>query len=611
LVTRRLPKRSPCRAALLTAVGLSLVAFEVVFAQAAQVTTDVGPHYVGEAVSIRVTAVGFEEDPPPVVEAPPASSGSIQLVGVSPSVSQSITIVNGQMTRTREVSHVFQFRFVANRAGNLRLGPFRIKQGTRSATVAAVRLRVQDIPSNDDVGIELSLPPGPVFVGERVPVTVRFHIERSLQKNVLDYGLNVPLFDEQSAFRFLDEQTAGDTKVVIQSGADRLELLGTSHDSVRGRKHFTTVEVTRTLVPLVQGVHEIPGASISVQEGVRFRRDFFGGRRATEVRRWRAQTPGRSLVVAAIPGQEQPASFGGAIGRGFTLEVSADRTVVQVGDPITLTLVIHGEGVETASLPPLDAEGLMEAARFRVPEDPPTGELVGGGKRFTAIVRVLSDDVREVPALAYSWFDPDAKRFETTHSRPVALSVRSAEVIGAGDVEVAGAARESLPGSEDAPGSGRSPGESPRARSLALTGADLAIERDPARVLGHAGAWGPSWMSPALYAGSVLLVVLALFDRRRRDVDPGETRLRRVLAEELARIRGAGALPPGDGARQIALSLRQMQSEAPEAANVDLDEVLGECDARSYAPPGREQPLPSELLERAVRVAEAILERPK
>jgi hypothetical protein len=104
-----------------------------------------------------------------------------------------------------------------------------------------------------------------------------------------------------------------------------------------------------------------------------------------------------------------------------------------------------------------------------------------------------------------------------------------------------------------------------------------------------------------------LLVVLAIIDRRRRDVDPQQARRRRLLVEELARVRSAGGLPPGEGATQLAEALRRMLQEAPGASNPEIDEVLGECDARSYAPAGREQPLAPEFLERATRLAEAIV----
>lgn len=576
-------------------IGFALCLAESVLAQAAQVTTDVGPHYVGEPVAIRVTAVGFDEEPTPQAEVPAPTAGRLDLVGVSPSVSQSITIVNGRMSRTREVTHVFQFRFVAERAGNVRLGPFEIRQGGRSASVPVVRLAIQEMPSNEDVRVELRLPEGEIFVGERVPVTVSFSLERSLQKNLLGYTLRVPLFDEQSAFRFLDDgdPSVGDTNVVIETGDDSLELRGQTRQTTRDGKPYTTVSVTRTLVPLVPGRHRIPGPSLSVEEGTRFRRDFFGGRRATQVRRWRAEGAPRTLVVAPIPGLAQPPSFGGAIGRGFSLEVSADRTVVQVGDPITLTFELRGEGLETASLPPLDAEGLLPPDRFRVPDGVPTGEIQGDTKRFSAVVRVLDPEVREIPELAYSWFDPDSKRYETTHSRPIALAARPAEVIGAGDVQVRADDRTpSAPG----PTSGA---RTPAPPGLALTGADLAIERDPERVLGSHLRFGGPWLVPLLYLAASGLVAGAWLDRRRRRVDPARVRRRRLLDEQLARLDAASGRASAEAAGEVARAIRSVLRELPDASRPEIDEVLGACDARSYAPQGAQPPLDERLVTTA------------
>lgn len=579
------------------------------FPQTAQLATEPGPHYAGEPVSIQITAAGFDEDPPPVVEVPNPPDGRLELVGMSPSVSESITIVNGRLSRTREVTHVFQLRFVSDHAGDVPLGPFEISQGNRVATLPMIHVRLRDVPSNDDVAVELRIGQGSggsLFVGERVPVTVSFTLEGSMRQNLVDYTLRVPFFDDQQNFRFLDQgHDEGDTKVVLETAQGQLELRGRSRDHVENGKHYTTVTVTRTLVPLVPGRHRVPAASFSVEEGIRFRRDFFGGRRATQLRRWRAETAERVVEVQAIPGQERPGSFAGAIGRGFTLEVSADRTVVQVGDPITLTLEVHGDGLETASLPPLDAPGLLPAASFRVPEGPYAGEIVGDAKRFTLLVRVLDDEVSEIPGLAYSWFDPDTRQYETTHSRPIALSVRAAEVIGARDVEVPAGRTPAEPTRTEPPAAGTAEA-SAHARSFALTGADLAIEPDPGRALRGGSAWGGAWLPPTLYAGSLLLVVLAVVDRRRRDADPEDARRARVVSRERARLRDASERRAADGAALAAEALRRLLREVPEASDADLDALLGECDASSYAPPGLESSLPADFFERAQAQAERL-----
>jgi hypothetical protein len=298
-----------------------------------------------------------------------------------------------------------------------------------------------------------------------------------------------------------------------------------------------------------------------------------------------------------------PPSFAGAVGRGYTLEVSADRTIVQVGDPITLQFTLRGEGnLESAGLPPLNAEGLLPSSEFRVPEGDSTGRYEEGEKHFTAVVRVLDERVREIPALSYSWFDAHQGAYQTTRSRAIALSVRPAEVVAAEDVFSAEARGEEEP--EEVRERG--------AESFTLTGADLAIERDVSILRGdrRRGLQGP-WMPVGLYAGTSLLVLAALFDRRRRDVDPVLVRRRKLLEAELAGLRGAADLPGDRAVVEIAQSLRRMLAEVPEARSVELDTFLAECDGRSYAPAGQRQTaqLDPEFHARALALATEIVER--
>ncbi len=596
--------------ALLAIAGLAIAVAPAVRAQDVQVAVDPGPHYVGDAISIRLTARGFEEQPTPQAAAPDPPSGSLEFAGVSPSVSQSITIINGQITRKRDVTHVFQLRFVPSRPGRVVVGPFRVTQGAIQIESPSVRLSVESVPSSDNVSVALELPKGPVYVGERISVRVEFTLEKGLQQNVLSYELRAPLFDQQQQFRILEPDGAGDTKVVLQTEAGAQELLGTTRSIRRDGRVFVVVSLERTVVPLIAGSHVLPAATLSVQEGVRWRRDFFGGRRATHVRRWRAEDRVRTLEVRSIPAADRPASFAGAIGSGFTLDVAADRTVVQVGDPIRLTFSLRGDGLETARLPVLDAPGLLPGRLFRVPTGDLTGEIVGEAKRFQAVVRVLEEQVEEIPALAYSWFDPSSGKYQTTHSRPIALAVRSAEVIGAadvqGDTELGSAAQQEM---DTAAASEQGPARV-RARSFALTGADLAIERNPAKLLATRGqAWSGPWVVGSLYGSALLLIPLAVWQRRRLDVDPALAERRRVVAAELRRVERAGGSPAAEVLATLSSALRQMLAQVPAAASPELDAFLGECDARSYAPEEQLQTIDGAFLERAVRLARDVAEQ--
>ena len=573
------------RARLMSAV-LALTASSA-HAQEVDVRVSRGPHYVGERIAVVVTAAGFEEKPTPDIEAPRPGRGELQLQNVTPEVSTSITIQGGRMTQQRQVSFSYQYSYLTHEPGEVRLDPFRVTQGARRVATRPVALRVQDLASSSAMAVELEVPESPVFVGERVPVTIRFFLSSSLRENLQSYDLRVPLFDAPQSFRFLDEEDAAtDTEVSIDTAVGTLALRGRIREVRRNGQPFVEVAVTRTLVPLRSAEHELPASSLVVEEGTRWRRDLFGRRQAMHTRKWRVQDRIRRLGVRDLPSEGQPASFAGAVGAGFTLEVQADRTVVQVGDPITLTLLLRGEGLETASLPPLDAEGLLAAERFRVPSADLTGTLTDdGAKRFTAVVRVLDESVPEIPALAYSWFDPTTGSYQTTRSRPIALAVRSAEIIGAADVE----SEEPPLDTARTPALEPSQAAVPRVRSLALSGADLAIERDPARLLRSAGGGrGARWWTGGLYALALVAVGAAWLDRRRRDIDPGLARRKRNLAADLHRVEAASGLSAREAAAEVASALRSMLAEAPEARGPELDDFLGDCDARRYAPPGAE-----------------------
>jgi hypothetical protein len=598
-VRRWLPALAALLTVLLTAAAAS--------AQSVRLEVSPAPHYAGDPIEIRITAKGFEEEPVPEVEVTPPRRGRLVAAGVQPNVSTSIVIVGGRMNQTKDVSFVFSYRLHVDEPGALTVGPFVLKQGGASATTRSVKLTLAAVPMDDRLDVALEIPDAPVYLGERVPVTVRFRLEGQLRKNLVEYALRVPLFDRTDAFQFLDPpELAGGTDIEIATDGGVLHLKGQTRETGQGGKKDIVVTLQRVAVPLREGTFEIPPTLLDVQEGVRFRRDLFGGRRPTHVRKWRSRDAPRRLVVKQIPAAHTPPSFAGAVGSGFSLAVAADRTVVQVGEPISLTLELRGEGnLETAALPPLGAEGLLPASQFRVPEGELTGRLEAGAKRFTAVVRVLDPSVREIPALEYAWFDPATQEFQTTRSRPIALSVRDAEMIGAADVQ-----RDAPSDSGVAPDALTAAGEAPPQRGpLRLTGADLAIERDPELLLrsGESGS-RHGWLVAGLYAGSLVVVGLAQLDRRRRDADPALRARRRRIDAELRRIRQASSLPAREAVAELARALRQILAELPDARAPEIDEFLGECDARSYAPAGQgdDASLEPEFFRRALALAEQL-----
>ena len=66
------------------------------------------------------------------------------------------------------------------------------------------------------------------------------------------------------------------------------------------------------------------------------------------------------LVIKPLPVIDRPDDFTGAVGK-YTMDVLAKPTKVKVGDPITLTINIRGEGnIQTIGEPLLDSESMKD-----------------------------------------------------------------------------------------------------------------------------------------------------------------------------------------------------------------------------------------------------------
>ena len=138
---------------------------------------------------------------------------------------------------------------------------------------------------------------------------------------------------------------------------------------------------------------------------------------------FRAEGERRRLVVRALPLDGRPASFENAIGSGFSIDVQASRTVVQVGDPIELNITIRGDGpLEGLSLPGLGGEDGLPSELFSVPDTAVVGivDADDNSKTFDVTVRVRSAEANEIPPLAFSYFDPANGSYATARSRPIA-----------------------------------------------------------------------------------------------------------------------------------------------------------------------------------------------
>jgi hypothetical protein len=139
-----------------------------------------------------------------------------------------------------------------------------------------------------------------------------------------------------------------------------------------------------------------------------------------------ARSPAFEVEVRPLPEAERPDDATNGVGR-FQARFELERRVIRVGEPVRLAFSVEGEGnLAFLEMPGFDA---LEA-RFRIyAREDERGRNV---RRRIFHIAPRSDRVRELPALSFSWFDPEDERYVTARWGPEAISVEPMDVKAVG-----------------------------------------------------------------------------------------------------------------------------------------------------------------------------------
>lgn len=203
--------------------------------------------------------------------------------------------------------------------------------------------------------------------------------------------------------------------------------------------------------------------------------------------------------VLPLPSESRPVTFGGAVGN-FTIrsELSGDR--ISVGEPVKLRMHVVGAGnFDRVSSDMLGSTEGWKVYRPTASFAPAEATGYRGEKIFEQPVVATRPGSAQLPRLAFSFFNPDTRHYETTYAAPLEVDVKSGPTAAASLSSAASATdMESAPH---------------RDTMAALVRADRRTSGATARSL------IPLYLQPR-FVGAPLLVLLALtgaWFRVRRD----------------------------------------------------------------------------------------------
>lgn len=421
------------------------------------ITTDRDPLVAGEPFELQIT-IATQSENDPVVRLP--RLGGLRVLSQSEShpMSFSFSFGTGQgMVRQSKRQSVYSFTAVADAPGKKVIDPVivevdgkRFQSEPHALVIAASASAGRPAPSPPDpfgqmpslLG-QIPSPFGPPddqvqpgdpgqaptalpgeLEGARVDPDYFVQTEVSKRQAVVGEVLVVTVY-LYSAWQIADVDvsrepgTEGFWVENLLPGNRRLEF-----EPVRvGGKNYDRAVLRKLAVfPIRAGTLTIAPAVVDLE--IR-RGGFFSSRKAVK----RASVPVQ-IEVAATPADKRPAGFDPAnVGR-YSFKAEVDRTSVAVGEPVTLTMTVRGEGnLRNLSLPAVgEVKGFKSYDPESETEVTASGETVTGTRTSRTLLIPKEPGAFTIPRLAFSFFDPAAGEYRTEAGGPFTITVRPGAV---------------------------------------------------------------------------------------------------------------------------------------------------------------------------------------
>ena len=365
---------------------------------------------LGEQATLSLKFEGVQPQDAPGM--PNIAGLQFQYVGPS----SSFSFINGQTTS----SVTYNYLVTAQRAGDFTIPAMRADIGSQQLASAPLKLTVTTanapsaaaVNSGSEIAfLKFNFPKNKIYVGEAEVG----RLELYLRDDVQNFG-NFQITSSPT-----DGFNAGKT-TELQNQRRRVQV---------GNRVYTEIPLALPLTAIRAGALTLGPFTASAvvvlpsqnQGGDPFFRQFFNQGEQQQIN---LATEALNIQSLPLPAQNRPANFSGAVGQ-FSFTASAGPTTVTVGDPITVRVQVSGRGaLDGVTLPAQNAWQNFKTY-------PPTTKLdtadpfgFQGTKTFEQIISPENSDVHELPALTFSFFNPDDGQYHTLTQAAVPLTVKAA-----------------------------------------------------------------------------------------------------------------------------------------------------------------------------------------
>ena len=408
---------SGCRA-LLAVLGMGLAGSVAQAAPAVTATLDRPAAAVGESVTLTLS---FEGVTLPNAPGLPALT-NLSLASAPQSVHEQI-IINGQATERQS----FLYTLTPTKPGDTTIPSMQLQIGGRVLTTQPLRLNIVAAAAEASLTnlafLRLIVARSEVYLGEAFPVELHLYWQNAQDIHMPQIkadGFSLTQFPKPSQTR---TQIGG---VIYNVAVFKLAAA----PAKAGNFMLGPAECSLTL--------QIPVAAPRRRDPF----DPFGFGGNFQLRPLTLQSDAQPMRVLPLPKAGQPEHFSGAVGN-YTLSVTVGPTNLAVGDPITMKILISGQGrPEALTLPPQPQwrEFTLYPPDSTFESTDPLG--LSGAKTFTQVIIPQNHEIKALPPFVFSFFSPERKSYQTLSGptvplvvRPSATSIPSIALTNAGNGE--------------------------------------------------------------------------------------------------------------------------------------------------------------------------------
>ena len=375
-----------------------------------------------DTISLAITISGLISPPHPNIP----DLGNFSLI-FGPSVSSSSTVINGVSIANWRFTYLLKPNF----SGKHFIDAFTLRHNNKlyksnTVVVDVVDSRVEEKKQNpqkpididDLVFVDLTADKYKGYITEQIILSFKLFYKR---------GLTV------ANIKFSEPHIRN--AIIEDLGQQR------NYQVMRDGLIFNVVELRKIIFPVISGEIIIEpiklGCSLILKRTLRGGHGFFSDpyndtilNEMFDTRRDRipitCESKKISLSIKQLPEKGKPADFKGSVG-SYSFDVDLEPTVVNAGDPITLTMSVIGEGnIKAISEPVLH---LLNDTDFKVYPSEVTysqkknNNGLTGIKIFSKVIEPQTYKIKKTPGISFSYFNSALDEYKTISYNPVPISV--------------------------------------------------------------------------------------------------------------------------------------------------------------------------------------------